>query len=308
MADGEQDLSSMVPRLHPVPLLDEAAVGGTIDEPEEPDLASLIERAYLITIGLASLTATAILDAVARSVNPDVAEEGGRSLALPVMAGAAIGAAAQAGALAVRAGLTAARTTGGLASVVMGSLVGADRTRWLQDRLADVDERGQRERDEAELAATSIADVIVPAIVDAVVDHLDLTALVADRVDLDAVVVRLDVDRVVDRVDLQRAIDRISIDEIAAKLDIDAVAARLDIQAVVDRMDVVGIAQGVIDELDIPELIRESTGAMSAETVDTIRLRGMDADRFITRVMDRVLSRKGDDVPPAAPDGAGGRP
>ena len=108
--------------------------------------------------------------------------------------------------------------------------------------------------------------------------------------------------------DLQRAIDRISIDEIAAKLDVDAVAARLDIQAVVDRLDVVGIAQGVIDELDIPELIRESTGAMSAETVDTIRLRGMDADRFITRVMDRVLSRKGDDGPPPAPDGAGGRP
>ncbi|MGZ6545352.1 MAG: hypothetical protein ACXVEI_08585 [Actinomycetota bacterium] len=308
MADGEQDRSSTVPRLHPVPLMDEGAAGGTIDEPEEPDLASLVERAYLIAVGLASLTATATIDAVARSVDPAISEEEGHSLGLPVMAGAAIGAAAQAGALAVRAGVTAARTAGGLASVVVGSLVGADRTRWLQHRLAGVDGRGQRERDEAELAATSFADVILPAIVDAVADHLDLTALVADRVDLDAVVVRLDVDRVVDRVDLRRAIDRISIDEIAAKLDVDAVAARLDIQAVVDRLDVVGIAQGVIDELDIPELIRESTGAMSAETVDTIRLRGMDADRFISRVMDRVLSRKGDDGPPPAPDGAGGRP
>ena len=308
MADGEQDPSSTVPRLHPVPLLDEDTSGGTIDEPEEPDLASLIERAYLIAVGLASLTATAMIDAVARSVAPGITEEDGRSLGLPVMAGAAIGAAAQAGAFAVRAGLTAARTTGGIASVVVGSLVGADRTRWLQDRLTEVDERGQRERDEAELAATSFADVILPSIVDAIVDHLDLTALVADRVDLDAVVVRLDVDRVVDRVDLRRAIDRISIDEIAAKLDVDAVAARLDIQAVVNRVDVVGIAQGVIDELDIPELIRESTGAMSAETVDTIRLRGMDADRFITRVMDRVLSRTGDADPPPAPDGAGGRP
>jgi hypothetical protein len=306
MADGEQDRPSTVPRLHPVPLMDEGAGGGTIDEPEEPDLASLIERGYLIAIGLASLTATAIVDAVARSVDPGIAEGDGRSLGLPVMAGAAFGAAAQAGALAVRAGLTAARTTGGLASVVVGSLVGADRTRWLQDRLAGVDERGQQERDEAELAATSFADVILPAIVDAVVDHLDLTALVADRVDLNAVVVRLDVDRVVDRVDLQRAIDRISIDEIAAKLDVDAVAARLDVQAVVDRLDVVGIAQGVIDELDIPELIRESTGAMSAETVDTIRLRGMDADRFVSRVMDRVLSRKDDDAPPPVPDGSGG--
>ena len=299
MADGGRERSSTVSPLHPVPLLDEGAVGGAIDEPEEPDLASLVERGYLIAIGLASLTATAIVDAIARSVDPRISEEVGRSLGLPVMAGAAVGAAAQAGALAVRAGLTAARTTGGIASVVVGSLVGADRTRWLHDRLAGADEQGQRERDEAELAATSFADVLVPALVDAVVDHLDLTALVADRVDLDAVV---------DRVDLERAIDRISIDEIAAKLDVDAVAARLDIQAIVDRMDVVGIAQGVIDELDIPELIRESTGAMSAETIDTIRLRGMDADRFVTRLVDRVLSRKGDDAPPAAPDGPGGQP
>jgi hypothetical protein len=303
MADGEHDRSASFPALRPVPIVDR----GSIDEPEAPDLATLVERVYLIAIGAASLATTALVEAVARSVDPRISEEDDRSLDLPVIAGAAIGAAAQAGALAVRAGLTAVRTTGGLASVVVGSLVGADRARWLQDRLAGVDERGQRERDEAELAATSFADVLVPAIVDAVADHLDLTALVADRVDLDAVVVRLDVDRVVDRVDLQRAIDRISIDEIAARLDVDAVAARLDIQAVVDRMDIMGIAQGVIEGLDIPELIRESTGAMSAETVDTIRLRGMDADRFIARVMDRVLSRKGDDDSPAAPNGAGGR-
>ena len=302
MADGEHDRSSSFAVLRPVPILD----AGPIDEPEAPDLATLVERAYLIAIGVASLAATAIADAVLRSVDPRIPEVDDRSLGLPVMAGAALGAAAQAGALAVRTGLAAARTTSGLASVVVGSLVGGERIRWMQERLAGVDGRGQQERDEAELAANTFADVLVPAIVDAVLDHLDLTALVADRVDLDAVVVRLDVDRVVDRVDLRRAIDRISIDEIAAKLDVDAVAARLDIQAVVDRMDVVGIAQGVIDELDIPELIRESTGAMSAETVDTIRLRGMDADRFVTRVMDRVLSRKGDDVPPSAPDGSGG--
>jgi hypothetical protein len=191
---------------------------GSIDEPEAPDLATLVERAYLIAIGVASLAVTAIADAIVRSVDPRIPEENDRSLGLPVVARVALGAAAQAGALAVRTGLAAAGTTSGLTSVVVGSIVGGERIRRMQERLARMDERGQHERDEAELAANTFADALVPAIVD-------------------AVAVRLDLDRVVDLVNLQRAIDRISIDEIAAKLDLDAVAARLDIQAVVDRMN-----------------------------------------------------------------------
>jgi hypothetical protein len=222
MADGEQDGSSTVIGLHPTPLVDEGAAG-TIDEPEDLDLTSIIERAYLIGIGLASLTSTAVVDAVARSVDPRISGVDGHSPGMPAMAGAAFGAAAHAGALAVRAGLTAVRTIGGLAWVVVGSLVGADRTRWLQDQVAEVDERGQRECGEAELAAIAFADVLIPAIVD-------------------------------------------------------AVTARLDIQ-----------------------------GATSPEAVDTIRLRGIGADRFVTRVTDPGLSREGDDAPPPAPDGAGGR-
>jgi hypothetical protein len=97
-------------------------------------------------------------------------------------------------------------------------------------------------------------------------------------------------------VDLRRAVDRISIDEIAA---------RVDVQAIIDRLDVAGIAQGVIDELDLLELMREATGAMSAETVDGIRIRGMDADRLVTRLVDRVLSRKNDDVATTSPGGPG---
>ena len=129
-----------------MPILDEEF---PIDEPEAPDLATLVERAYLIAIGMASLALTAIADAIVRSVDPHIPEGNDRSLGLPVVARAALGAAAQAGALAVRTGLAAARTTGGLASVVVGSIVGAERIRWMQERLARIDERGQRGRDEA---------------------------------------------------------------------------------------------------------------------------------------------------------------
>jgi hypothetical protein len=295
--------------LRPVPNPDTESVDITDDEPDAPDLASIVERAYLIAIGAASLAATAIVDAIARSIDPaSPTDDDDRSKGLPVVAGAALGAAVQAGTLAVRAGVTAVRTTSGLASAAIGSLVGAERSRWLQDRLADLDDRGQRGRSEAEDAAASLTDVLVPAVVDAILDRVDLTALVAERLDLDAVVTQLNVDRVVDRVDLGRAIDRISIDEIAARLDVDAVAARIDVEAIVGRLDLVGIAQGVIDELDLPEMMREASGAMSAETVDGIRIRGMDADRLVTRLIDRVLSRKSDDVAAASPGGRGGDP
>jgi hypothetical protein len=266
------------------------------DEPDAPNPAAIIERAYLIAIGAASLAATTIVDAIARSIDPRIvrADQDARSMGLPV---AVLGVAAEAGVLAVRAGVAAIRTTSGLASLAMGALIGAERSRWLQEQLADVDHRGQRKRGEAEEAAAMFADAIAPTLVDAVLDRFDLTALVAERVDLDAVVTHLDVDRVVDRVDLTRAIDRISIDE---------VAGRVDVQAIVDRLDLVGIAQGVIDELDLPEMVREATGAMSAETVDAIRVRGIDADRLVTRLVDRVLSRKGDTVATASPGGPGG--
>jgi len=85
MADGEHDRTVSFAVLRPVPFLDE----GPIDEPEAPDLATLVERAYLIAIGVASLAATAIADAIVRSVDPRIPEENDRSMGLPVVAGAA---------------------------------------------------------------------------------------------------------------------------------------------------------------------------------------------------------------------------
>jgi hypothetical protein len=165
----------------------------------------------------------------------------------------------------------------------------------MMERVVVVDERGRRERDRAEDAANAFATVLLPPIVDALLDRFDLTEIVAERVDLNAIVAGVDLDRVVDRVDLMRAVDRI---------DLNDIAARLDVQAVIDRVDLVGIAEGLIDELDLTSIIREATGAMSAETVDGIRVLGRDGDRLVTRVVDRILSRSRDvDTGQAEDDG-----
>jgi hypothetical protein len=79
-------------------------------------------------------------------------------------------------------------------------------------------------------------------------------------------------------------LDRVNIDEI--------VAERVDVEAVINRVDVVAIAREVIFELDLPEIVRDSSQSMAAETVDGLRRRGMNADRSLAVFVDRVLRRK----------------
>jgi hypothetical protein len=101
-----------------------------------------------------------------------------------------------------------------------------------------------------------------------------IAAAVLDEVDVDAVVARVDLDRIVDR------------------LDLDAIAARIDVDAVVARVDLAGLTEQVMDEVDLGEIIRESSGTMATETVDALRVQGMRADHLLSRVVDRVLLRK----------------
>jgi hypothetical protein len=155
---------------------------------------------------------------------------------------------------------------------------------------------------DAVVARVDLDAAVARVDLEAIVDRLDIDGIAA-RLDLDAVAARLDVDAVVDRVDLQRltndVIDNVDIDAIAARLDLDAIAARLDVDAIVDRVDLARVTQQVLDEVDVGLIVRESSGAMAAETVDAVRYQGMRADRFLSRVVDRVLQRaEGRDTSP----------
>jgi hypothetical protein len=62
---------------------------------------------------------------------------------------------------------------------------------------------------------------------------------------------------------------------------------------VVNRLDLPTITEQVMEEVDIGEIIRESTGTIGTGAVDTLRYGGMNMDRFVGRVVDRVLFRRG---------------
>jgi hypothetical protein len=142
--------------------------------------------------------------------------------------------------------------------------------------------------------------------IDAVLDKLDLTLVVLDRVDLDAVVARVDLDAVLDRVDLDAVVARVDLDAVLDRVDIDAVLDKLDltsvvlqrvdldllIEAVLSRVDMVGLAAEVIDGVDLPEIIRESTGSMASDTVRGARMQSIAADEAVGRAVDRFLLRR----------------
>jgi len=136
--------------------------------------------------------------------------------------------------------------------------------------------------------------------VDTLLDQLDLTSLVLDHLDIQRVasaidiqtlVADLDVDALAARLDMDRLLDRIDMNRLLDRIDMDRLTERIDMQALLDRVDLPAVASGVIDDLDIPQVIREATTDTASEGVRDVRLRGVEADRAIGRAVDRLLGR-----------------
>ena len=58
-----------------------------------------------------------------------------------------------------------------------------------------------------------------------------------------------------------------------------------------ENVDVVALAQEVIAEIDLPEIIRDSTGAMASDTLLGVRMHSISGDDAIARAVDRLRVR-----------------
>jgi len=86
--------------------------------------------------------------------------------------------------------------------------------------------------------------------------------------------------------------------QLAAVLDrlVPAVAAE-----VLTRIDVAGMAEGVIAEVDLAEMIRQSTGSVASDTVRGVRMQGISGDEAVGRVVARLRLRRGRTEPEMTP-------
>ena len=113
----------------------------------------------------------------------------------------------------------------------------------------------------------------------------------AERLRAEADLARL-LDAIVPEV-VRAMMTRIDLNQIAADIDVDAIARRIDVDAVIARVDLVGITEDILDRIDLPEIIRESAGSMTTEAVHDVRMTGIGADEAVSRVVDRLLRRRG---------------
>jgi hypothetical protein len=237
-----------------------------------PVAASGPELLLVATVGAASLSLRIVLDALARATRHQPPSTD--AVTRLAFTGLAIGLAT--GRSVARTLGTALDAVGRAASGTMESMPSIMRDP-VEERMAqwrDAERARSRALGEAELLVEDVVAALVPRIVSATLDQLDLTSIVADRVDLNAIVQRVDLNAV------------------ASRIDVNAIAANLDLEALVAKIDLDSIAQTVIDEIDLPEIIRRSTGSVASETVRGVRMQSIDADQALAGLVDRVLRRR----------------
>lgn len=157
---------------------------------------------------------------------------------------------------------------------------------------ADVSSWSERGRDTLETSESSATDLAVDV-------ATQVAVAVAPRFDLDELVGSVDLESLAQTVIAQldlTAISQAAIDKIDVAAITDGVLAKVDLTAIVQRvieqLDLTAITERVLDEVELTELIRQSTVTVGVDTVDAIRVGGMNADRFLGHLVDRALRRK----------------
>jgi len=270
------------------------------DPSPPPDLVTVAARVAVGIVALAIESAAQILRAASAATGvPAVGDD-----RLALVTGAALGFTVEA----VRTAMTIAqlglRAAGPPTAFVIDTFFDAPK-RATVEVAGDWNDRWREERPEVEAAATAVAVEVTRQAMDLVLEQLDLTQIVLDHVDIDRIVASVDMDTVVGRLDLDSIVQRVDIDRVAERIDLDAVAERLDVERVVARLDLAKLSLEVIERIDLPEIIRSSTGTMASEGVRVVRMQTFGADRAIAGLIDRMLGRQHQGLPaePSSMDG-----
>src|SRR6478736_2546339 len=176
-------------------------------------------------------------------------------------------------------------------AVVRAALEGLDLTRVVLDKV-DLDTVVAAVDLDAAVAGVDLDAIVERVDIERIIGRLDLNAIVESGVDLDRIVDRLDLDAIVERVDIERIVNRLDLDKIVARVDIDPIVARVDFDAAIARIDIIGIAENVVDGIDLAGINRDSTGSLASEAVHGVRVQGQNADDAIGQFVGRMLGRR----------------
>ncbi|GAA2743710.1 hypothetical protein GCM10009868_18560 [Terrabacter aerolatus] len=148
---------------------------------------------------------------------------------------------------------------------------------WSQDVLRS----GRSRRRDLNRRTLEVARRVAAAVVEVALDLVDVTDVVIDHVDLDAVVRAVDLDRAVERVDVDAVVRRVDVGAILERVDVDEVVARADLDRAVARVDV----GAILERVDVDEVVaRVDVGAIIDRVdIDAIAAR-LDLDAVVARL------------------------
>jgi len=119
----------------------------------------------------------------------------------------------------------------------------------------------------------SVADALVPSIVDAV--------------DLDEALSRVDVDKLLQRVDVNALLERVDVDALLQRVDVNAVVQRVDVNALLERVDVGAIT----GRLELSSVVTRSTEGLLVSLLDLFRRQVVGLDVLVRRFLFRLARR-----------------
>jgi hypothetical protein len=274
----------------------------TRPEPPMIGLTGLVRRVTDLGLGAASLAGNAAVDALERFVPAD--PEGHDGVPAPGvlrhLPGALVGAGLAAQRRLLEATDVAERGLARVTSTVARTPVVGAPMRATESYLAEWSDRAEVEQARNRALLGEFVRRLAPEVATAVVQQLDVGTLVDQlpidsiiaQVDIDSLLDHLDIDAIVSRVDIGALLERIDVQAIIDRVDIDAIVGRVDLDGLMKRIDIGPLAAGVLDEVDIGAIVRESTGSITGDVVDGGRVTAMRLDGFLARTSDRVLFRR----------------
>jgi hypothetical protein len=97
---------------------------------------------------------------------------------------------------------------------------------------------------------------------------------------------------VVDLLPIEAILDRVDVDGIVRRVDIDALMQRVDVDAIVQRVDVPSLVTGVLENIELGDIIADSTTNIAGSARDTARVQAIRVDGGLAGVGDRILRRR----------------
>ena len=112
------------------------------------------------------------------------------------------------------------------------------------------------------------------------------------EIDLAAIIAAVPIDRIVEQIDIDAIIARVDVDALIRRVDVDGIVARVDVNRIMERVDIAPMASEVLDTIDIGSIVRESTGSVTGDIVDSARVQSMQLDTLTNRIVDTILLRR----------------